>query len=66
MASRPNTAALIVAAGSGSRFGGSPKQTRLLGGRPVVMHSWEAFAEHPGIDRVIVVGDAATIAVLAD
>lgn len=61
MASRPNTAALIVAAGSGSRFGGSPKQTRLLGGRPVVMHCWQAFAEHSGVDRIIVVGDATAL-----
>lgn len=35
---------IIVAAGSGSRFGGNvPKQFRLLAGRPVVMHCIDAL-----------------------
>lgn len=38
--------AVIVAAGSGSRFGGPlPKQFMPLSGRPVVMHSIEALRE---------------------
>lgn len=48
--------ALIVAAGSGSRFGGeTPKQYQLLNGKPVLLHSIEAFANHPDIDAVRVV-----------
>lgn len=40
-----DSAALIVAAGRGSRFGdGGPKQYRLLGGRPVLAWTIEAFA----------------------
>lgn len=40
-----NIAVIIVAAGSGSRFGGDvPKQFCLLEGRPVLMHSIERFA----------------------
>lgn len=40
-----DTAVLIVAGGRGSRFGGDlPKQYRLLGGRPVLTRTIEAFA----------------------
>ena len=47
------TVALVVAAGRGSRFGaGVPKQYAVLGGRPLLGHSLEAFARHPRIDRV--------------
>ncbi len=49
-------AALIVAAGSGSRHGGElPKQYQLLGSRPMLRHSVETFCRHPAIDRVRVV-----------
>lgn len=38
--------AIIVAGGSGSRFGGPvPKQFRLLAGRPVLMHTLERFVQ---------------------
>lgn len=41
-----NIRVIVVAAGSGRRFGGEvPKQFCLLGGRPVLMHTIEAFAE---------------------
>jgi 2-C-methyl-D-erythritol 4-phosphate cytidylyltransferase / 2-C-methyl-D-erythritol 2,4-cyclodiphosphate synthase len=50
------TAAIIVAAGSGSRAGdGVPKQFRMLQGKPMLRHSVEAFAKHPAIDAIIVV-----------
>ena len=50
------TAAIIVAAGSGRRAGhGEPKQFRLLQGKPMLRHSVEAFAAHPGIDPIMVV-----------
>jgi 2-C-methyl-D-erythritol 4-phosphate cytidylyltransferase/2-C-methyl-D-erythritol 2,4-cyclodiphosphate synthase len=52
------TAALIVAAGSGSRAGsGLPKQYRRIGGKAVLRHAYEALRGHPGIDEVrIVIG----------
>jgi len=47
---------VVVAAGSGSRFGGNvPKQFRLLRGRPVLDWSIEAFLNEPGIRSVVVV-----------
>jgi 2-C-methyl-D-erythritol 4-phosphate cytidylyltransferase/2-C-methyl-D-erythritol 2,4-cyclodiphosphate synthase len=49
-------AALIVAAGSGSRHGGDlPKQYQLLGGVPVLRHSARAFIDHPQVARIRVV-----------
>ncbi|GEO79906.1 bifunctional 2-C-methyl-D-erythritol 4-phosphate cytidylyltransferase/2-C-methyl-D-erythritol 2,4-cyclodiphosphate synthase [Pararhodospirillum oryzae] len=43
-------AALIVAAGRGTRFGGDlPKQYLTLGGRPVLRHSLARFAAHPDV-----------------
>ena len=48
--------ALIVAAGSGERFGGStPKQYRDLAGLPVLRRSVLAFLDHPAIIGVQVV-----------
>ncbi len=50
------TAAIIVAAGSGSRAGGGvPKQFRMLHGKPMLRHSVEALAKHPAVDAIIVV-----------
>ena len=50
-----STAAVIVAAGRGTRLGGEPKQWRLLAGRRVVDRTVSAFAEHSGVDEVVVV-----------
>jgi 2-C-methyl-D-erythritol 4-phosphate cytidylyltransferase/2-C-methyl-D-erythritol 2,4-cyclodiphosphate synthase len=48
--------ALIVAAGSGERFGGSiPKQYQDLGGMPILRRSVMAFLHHPHVDKVHVV-----------
>jgi 2-C-methyl-D-erythritol 4-phosphate cytidylyltransferase/2-C-methyl-D-erythritol 2,4-cyclodiphosphate synthase len=53
-------AAILVAAGSGSRFGGAtPKQLLLLHGKPVLRHAAEALLAH--IDVLQPVGDAALI-----
>lgn len=53
---QPKTAALILAAGRGLRAGGSvPKQFAMLGGRPLIAHSFDALAAHPAIDDVLVV-----------
>ncbi len=52
----PTTAALIVAAGRGSRFGQSiPKQYAMLAGEPVLRHTARAFVDHPRVDVVQVV-----------
>jgi 2-C-methyl-D-erythritol 4-phosphate cytidylyltransferase/2-C-methyl-D-erythritol 2,4-cyclodiphosphate synthase len=45
------TIALVVAAGSGSRAGGDPKQFRQLAGRSVLAHAVSALA-HPRIDAI--------------
>ncbi|MGI1663281.1 bifunctional 2-C-methyl-D-erythritol 4-phosphate cytidylyltransferase/2-C-methyl-D-erythritol 2,4-cyclodiphosphate synthase [Palleronia sp. KMU-117] len=49
-------AAVIVAAGRGLRAGGGvPKQWRDLGGRPVAVRTLDAFRDHPGIERIVLV-----------
>ncbi|MAB14544.1 2-C-methyl-D-erythritol 4-phosphate cytidylyltransferase, partial [Parvibaculum sp.] len=49
-------AALIVAAGRGSRAGpGAPKQYRDLAGEPVLRRTLRAFSTHPSIDAVLTV-----------
>jgi 2-C-methyl-D-erythritol 4-phosphate cytidylyltransferase / 2-C-methyl-D-erythritol 2,4-cyclodiphosphate synthase len=51
-----STAALIVAAGSGSRMGGdAPKQYRPIAGKAVLAHAVDALASHPAIYAVRVV-----------
>jgi len=48
--------ALIVAAGRGSRFGGPlPKQYALLGNRPVLRHTLDAYRSTPEITSLLVV-----------
>ena len=49
-------AALIVAAGRGSRAGGSavPKQYRQVRGKPMLAHAVEAFIGHPQVQSVLV------------
>ena len=54
--------ALIVAAGKGERAGGGvPKQFRMLAGKPLVAHAYDAFAAHPRVDAVLLVGDEAPL-----
>ncbi|HEX4112000.1 MAG TPA: bifunctional 2-C-methyl-D-erythritol 4-phosphate cytidylyltransferase/2-C-methyl-D-erythritol 2,4-cyclodiphosphate synthase [Stellaceae bacterium] len=51
-----NSIALVVAAGRGTRFGGTlPKQYRTLAGTPVLRHSLETLRRHPAIGAVRVV-----------
>ncbi|MBN1295472.1 2-C-methyl-D-erythritol 4-phosphate cytidylyltransferase, partial [bacterium] len=48
--------AVIVAGGTGSRFGGSrPKQFYLLESRPVLQWSIDAFFQCPSLTRLVVV-----------
>ncbi len=50
------TVAVVLAAGSGQRFGGGlPKQLRKLAGRTLIEHSVAAFNDAPGIDAILVV-----------
>jgi 2-C-methyl-D-erythritol 4-phosphate cytidylyltransferase len=53
------TVAVVLAAGSGSRFGSaSPKQLRMLAGRNLIEHCAQAFDRAPGVDQVLVVTTA--------
>jgi 2-C-methyl-D-erythritol 4-phosphate cytidylyltransferase len=50
------TTAIIVAAGSGSRFKSTtPKQFLQLAGKPVVAHSIDRFEAAPSIDAIVLV-----------
>ncbi len=50
------TAAIIVAAGEGTRLPGDrPKAYRLLEGKPLWRHSYDLFKSHPQIQAVLVV-----------
>lgn len=56
MPAHTRTAALIVAAGTGSRSGSAiPKQFVRVAGRSMLAWSHEAFSDHPRIDDVVVV-----------
>jgi len=51
-----HTVAVVLAGGSGERFGGGvPKQLLPLAGRPLIEHSVAAFDQAPGVDTVLVV-----------
>ncbi len=48
--------AIIVAAGTGVRAGGSvPKQFAPIAGRPMIAYSYDAFSAHPAIAEAIVI-----------
>jgi 2-C-methyl-D-erythritol 4-phosphate cytidylyltransferase/2-C-methyl-D-erythritol 2,4-cyclodiphosphate synthase len=56
-------AALLLAAGAGTRFGGPvPKQFASLLGRPVLRHAAEALLAEGVVQRLLPVGEAAPIA----
>ncbi len=51
-----DVAAIIVAAGSSSRYGGNiPKQYEILGGKSLLLYSVEVLLAHPAISRVLLV-----------
>lgn len=58
---KPRVGAVVVAAGSGQRFGGSDKVLADLAGRPLVAHSIEVLADHPRIDEVVVLAGTHTL-----
>lgn len=58
MTTAGEVAAIVVAAGTGSRAAGDdglPKQYRRLAGRTVLAHTLSAFLDHPAIGRVVTV-----------
>lgn len=59
MSHPPRIAALIVAAGQGSRAGGElPKQFRSVRGQPMLRYSYMAFCGHPAISSIhIAIGE---------
>ncbi len=49
-------AAIIVAAGRGTRMGPDVDKLFLeVAGKPIVVHAWERFAGHPMIDHIVLV-----------
>ncbi len=53
------TVAVVLAAGSGQRFGGElPKQLLRLAGRTLIEHSVGAFQDAPGVDAILLVVSA--------
>ena len=51
-----NVYGVVLAGGSGSRMGNAekPKQFLEIGNRPVIIHTLEKFAVHPGFDQILV------------
>lgn len=48
--------AMLTAAGIGSRMGQDiPKQFMFVDGKPIIIHTMEAFQKHPNIDKIMVI-----------
>lgn len=48
--------ALLTAAGTGTRMGQDiPKQFMHVDNKPIIIHTMEAFQQHPGVDAIMVV-----------
>lgn len=61
----PRAMAILLAGGRGRRAGFvMPKQLAMLGGKPVLRWSLDAFAAHPAIDGGVVVGNDDVMAAL--
>ncbi len=52
---RRNVAVIIPAAGRGLRLGGTRKQFRLLGGKPLLVQTLLVFDRHPEVRHLVVV-----------
>lgn len=60
-------AVILLAGGSGSRAAlGQPKQAAMLGGKPLLRWSFDAFARRQDVAAIVLVGDAGTQALIAD
>jgi 2-C-methyl-D-erythritol 4-phosphate cytidylyltransferase len=53
--SKPKVCAIIAAAGESRRMNGTDKVLALLGGKPLLVWSIEAFQQSPEVDRIIIV-----------
>ena len=53
MAAQKTIAVIVVAAGTGERMGGGPKQYRLLAGKPVLARTIEAFTRRDDVNWVL-------------
>ena len=53
MAAQKSIAVIVVAAGTGERIGGGPKQYRVLAGKPVLTRTIEAFTRRPDVNWVL-------------
>ena len=63
MAAATKTAAIVPAAGQGERLGpGAAKAFRTLGDRTLLQHAVDTLAATPGIDLIVVVAPADTVA----
>ncbi|WP_422061201.1 bifunctional 2-C-methyl-D-erythritol 4-phosphate cytidylyltransferase/2-C-methyl-D-erythritol 2,4-cyclodiphosphate synthase [Sphingopyxis sp.] len=59
----PRVAAVLLAGGRGTRAGfDQPKQVEMLGGKPVLQWSIDAFAAHPAIDGGVLVANSDVMA----
>ena len=61
----PTADAIVVAAGSSTRMGGSDKLAAQIGGRPLLAWTLDALARSTSVARIVVVTAAATIAEIA-
>jgi 2-C-methyl-D-erythritol 4-phosphate cytidylyltransferase/2-C-methyl-D-erythritol 2,4-cyclodiphosphate synthase len=65
--SSPRFAAIVLAAGGGTRMGGGrPKQYRDLAGKPVLRHSLDVFARHENCERIVVVAAPEKVEIAAE
>lgn len=51
---RDEVAVLVPAAGQGTRLGGTPKQFRTLGERPLLVQTLLVFEQHPDVGHLVV------------
>ena len=59
---------VVLAGGSGQRMGNTqkPKQFLELGDKPIIIHTLEKFAIHPGLDQVLVLSPKAWVGYTQD
>jgi len=58
----PDVGVIVVAAGRGSRLGGTPKQFRSLAGVPVLLRAVRPFTSHPSVTCTVIALPPETVA----